>query len=201
MVRGNSLHMSVRQSRSRRNTPRANIPNIESSWKRLYKYTFIVLIISIVSTIPIFFEFETITDSESKTSEIDVTNLRTNVNYVIFYKNGFEGVFLVVLPFVVMVCLNAKITCQLVNSRNIRGFGSEQRAKREMNLAKVLIAMDLAFLLSNLGRVTVNLWEISHAAKLEECLRKDSQFKVRTCNNRQSEVYSKITCLSINYDI
>ena len=182
MVRGDSFHMSVRQSRSRRNASRVNVPNIESSWKRLYKYTFIVLIISIVSTIPIFFEFERITDSESKKSEIDVTNLRTNVNYVIFYKNGFEGVFLVVLPFVVMVCLNAKIICRLANKRNIRGFGSEQRAKKEKNLAKVLIAMDLAFLLSNLGRVTVNLWEISHVGKLKECLRKDSQFKVSLYN-------------------
>ena len=186
MVRGDSFQRSVRPSRSRRNAARVNIPNNESSWKRLYKYTFIVLIISIVSTIPIFFEFVRITDSESKESEIDVTNLRTNVNYVIFYKNGFEGVFLVVLPFVVMVCLNAKIICRLTNTRNIRGFGSELRAKKEMNLAKVLIAMDLAFLLSNLGRVTVNLWEISHIGKIKECLRKDSQFKVRLYNIRQA---------------
>ena len=142
--------------------------------------------ISIVSTIPIFFEFETITDSESKISQLDVTSLRTNGNYVIFYKNGFEGIFLVVIPFVMMLCLNAKIICRLTNTRNIRGFGSELRAKKEMNLAKVLIAMDLAFLLSNLGRVTVNLWEISHIGKIKECLRKDSQFKVRLRNIRQS---------------
>ena len=134
--------------------------------------------ISIVSTIPIFFEFETTTDSESAISQLDVTNLRTDGNYVIFYKNGFEGIFLVVLPFVVMLCLNAKIIYQMANSRNVRGFGSERRARKEMNLAKVLIAMDLAFLISNLGRVTVNLWEIFHIAKLEECLRNNSEFKV-----------------------
>ena len=171
--------MSLRQSRSRRNASRVNTSNIEDSWKRFYKYTFIVLIISIVSTIPIFFEFERITDSESKVSEIDVTNLRTNANYVIFYKNGFEGIFLVVLPFVVMVCLNAKIIYQLVYSRNIGGFRSERRAKKEMNLAKVLIAMDLAFLISNLGRVTVNIWEIFHIRELKECLQLDSEYKVR----------------------
>ena len=78
--------------------------------------------ISIVSTIPIFFEFETTTDSESAISQLDVTNLRTNGNYVIFYKNGFEGIFLVVLPFVMMLCLNAKIIYQMANSRNVRGF-------------------------------------------------------------------------------
>ena len=180
--------MSVRQRRSvrQRTSSNLNIRHIEPARKRFYKYSFIVLMISIVSTIPIFFEFVRITDSKSKKSEIDVTNLRTNVNYVIFYKNGFEGVFLVVLPFVVMVCLNAKIICRLTNTRNIRGFGSELRAKKEMNLAKVLIAMDLAFLISNLGRVTVNLWEISHIGKIKECLRKDSQFKVRSYNIRQS---------------
>ena len=102
--------------------------------------------ISIVSTIPIFFEFETITDSESETSQLDVTNLRTHGNYVIFYKNGFEGVFLVVLPFVIMLCLNAKIIYQMTNARSVRNFGSERRARKEMNLAKVLIAMDLTFL-------------------------------------------------------
>ena len=171
--------MSVRQSRSRRNTPRANIPNIESSWKRLYKYTFIVLIISIVSTIPIFFEFETTTDSESAISQLDVTNLRTNGNYVIFYKNGFEGIFLVVLPFVMMLCLNAKMIYQMANARNLRSFGSERRAKKEMNLAKVLIAMDLAFVICNLGRVIVNMWEIFHAEGLKECLQIDSEYKVR----------------------
>ena len=142
--------------------------------------------ISIVSTIPIFFEVETITDSESETSQLDVSNLRTNGNYIIFYKNGFEGVFLVVLPFVMMLCLNAKIIYQMANARSVRNIGSERRARKEMNLAKVLIAMDLAFLLSNLGRVTINLWEIFHAGKLEECLRKDAEFKVRLYNDRQS---------------
>ena len=194
MVRRDSFHMSVRQQRSvrQRTSSRFNIRHIEPTNKRFYKYSFIVLMISIVSTIPIFFEFETITDSESETSQLDVTNLRTNGNYVIFYKNGFEGVFLVVLPFVMMLCLNAKIIYQMANARSVRNFGSERRARKEMNLAKVLIAMDLAFLLSNLGRVTVNLWEISHVGKLEECLRKDSQFKVRLYDNRQSYLFSKI---------
>ena len=188
MVRRDSFHMSVRQRRSarQRTSSRLNIRHIEPAWKRFYKYSFIVLMISIVSTIPIFFEFETITDSESETSQLDVTNLRTNGNYVIFYKNGFEGVFLVVLPFVMMLCLNAKIIYQMANARSVRNFGSERRARKEMNLAKVLIAMDLAFLICNLGRVTVNIWEIFHIGELKECLQIDSQYKVRLYNIRYS---------------
>ena len=180
MVRRDPFDMSVRQRRcTRRNLSTLSIRHNVQPRKRFYKYSIIVLMISIMSTIPIFFEFETITDSESETPQLEITNLRTNSNYILFYKNGFEGIFLVVLPFAMMLCLNAKMIYQMANARNLRSFGSERRAKKEMNLAKVLIAMDLAFVICNLGRVIVNMWEIFHAEGLKKCLQIDSEYKVR----------------------
>ena len=164
-------------NRSRRQTTRRSLRNIEPSRKRLYRYTFIVFMTSIVSTIPVFFEFKTETDFDTKKTKVSVTALRIDENYIIFFKNGFEGIFLVILPLVIMVCLNAQIIYKLLNRRRIRSFGSERQAKNEMNLAKVLVAMDLVFLVCNLGRVAVNVWEFFHMGQLKECLRINLPFK------------------------
>ena len=137
-----------------------------------------MFVTSIVSTIPVFFEFKTKKDINTKKTIVGVTTLRIDENYIVFFKNGFEGIFLVILPLVVMVCLNTKIICKLLNRRRIRSFGSERLAKNEMNLAKVLVAMDLVFLICNLGRVTVNIWEFFRIGQLKECLGINLPFKV-----------------------
>ena len=134
--------------------------------------------ISVVSNIPIFFEFKAGTDFETQRTKVEITTLRIDENYIIFFKNGFEGIFLVILPLVVMVCLNARIIYTLQKRRRLTGFGSQRQVKNEMNLAKVLVAMDIVFLMCNLGRVIVNIWEIFQIGQLKECLRIEMPFKV-----------------------
>ena len=143
------------------NTHSINTRNEESSRKRLYWYTFVVLLISVAASLPIFFEFKTVTEADSQRTFAAVSTVRMNEYYII------------------MVFLNAKIIFKLLFRKRIRSFGNERQAKNEMNLAKVLVAMDLVFLFCNLGRVTVNIWEVFQIGHLKECFKMDMSYKVK----------------------
>ena len=159
---------------------------------RLVKYTLAVLLISIVSNIPIFFEFTTGYDSETKQKRPEITALRINENYIIFYKNVFEGIVLMILPLVAMVCMNVRIifTLRQRGGTILSAIGPRRRFRQEMNLAKVLVSMDIVFLICNLGRVIVNIWEFFHIEKLKECLGIGLPYEV-SCSYR-----SNYPCLS-----
>ena len=157
-----------------------NLRHIEPSRKRYYRYTFLVLMISVLTNIPSFFEFRSGFDEETQLRRIQVTSLRVDEHYIFFYKNVFEGIVLMILPLIAMVCLNARIIYTL-NQRGgtvICGFGRFKRIRNEMNLGRVLVSMDVVFLICNLGRVIINLWEIFHIGQLKDCLEVGLPYKV-----------------------
>ena len=143
------------------------------SRKRLYQYTLVVLAISIISNIPIFLEFTVGIDKETQVKRVEVTALRMDENYIIFFKNGFEGIVLMIMPLTVMVCFNARIIYTLKRRGNaiMCGIGPFRQIRNEMNLANVLVAMDLVFLICNLGRVSVNVWELFNIQQMKECIK------------------------------
>ena len=122
-------------------------------------------------------EFTTSVDSETKIKSVKVTPMRTDQNYIIFYKNIFEGICLVIAPLLAMVFFNGRIIYELMKRRG--SLLAENATNRgERNLARVLIAMDVVFLACNSGRVIVNLWEISHIAEMKECMGIGISYKV-----------------------
>ena len=179
MVQQDAIEVSFRGTRTRSSRAIGNFP---PSKKRFYKYTLTVLIVSLASNISTFWEFTTYLDHENNQRRIKVASLRLDENYVTYFKNGFEGIVLVILPFVIMVCLNARIIYTLRQRGKIRNIianiNSHMRAKNEMNLATILVAMDLVFLVCNLGKVVVNIWEIYHIGQMRDCMRLGVPYKV-----------------------
>ena len=87
------------------------------------------------------------------------------------FKNLFEGIVLMILPLTSMVCLNARIIYTLrKRRRTLSETGYPRRVTNEMNLATVLVSMDFVFLICNLGRVIVNIWEIFQIGQMKECI-------------------------------
>ena len=136
--------------------------------------------ISLISNIPVFWECTSSYDTDRKRMQINVNPFRMEENYVILFKNGFEGVVMTILPFLAMICFNARIIYTLTQRRETigRGIGAKRLPNTEMNLGKVLIAMDIVFLFCNLGRVVVNVWEIFHIEPLRKCLKVNQLYKV-----------------------
>ena len=170
------MELSVRSHRS----SSRSIRDMEPSRMRLYQYTSIVFVISILSNIPVFLEFTLGTNPETLAKQVEVTPLRMDIKYIIFFKNGFEGIVLMILPLILMVCFNARIICTLKKrGRSILcGIGPNRQMRNEMNLGKVLVVMDIVFLICNLGRVIVNVWELFHIQEMKECMGSGSWLKV-----------------------
>ena len=164
----------------RRQTTIGSNRQMGPSRKRLYEYTLSVILISLFSNIPIFWEFTTGVDSETKQKRIEITSLRIDENYITYFKNGFESIVLMLVPFIAMVCLNSKIIYTLKQRYKTTswGVGFGRNFKNEMNLARVLVAMDIVFMVCNLGRVIVNIWDIVHLGKIKECLRLGMPYRV-----------------------
>ena len=159
---------------------RLTMSNIEPSRKRLYRYTYAVMIVSLVSNIPVFFEFTNDFDTKRQRKTINVTWLRTNEIYIVVFKIGFEGIVLMILPFISMICLNLQIMYTLrKRGGRIHENGFHRRATNEMNLATILVAMDVVFLICNLGRFVVNTWEIFQIGVMKQCLRIGLFYKVK----------------------
>ena len=156
------------------------IGHMRPSTKRLCKYTFVALIVSILSNVPIFFEFTTFRYSETNSTMVTITTMRINENYIIFYKNIFEGIGLMIVPLLAMMYFNARIIYALTQRRRalVTTNSSNKRVRNEVNLAVVLVAMDVVFLVCNSGRVTVNLWEIIHILEMKECMGIQMLYKV-----------------------
>ena len=135
---------------------------------------------SVISNIPIFLEFRSTLDTATQLKTIKFTDLRIDENYIIFFKNGFEGIILMIIPFVTMVYINANIvyTLRARATTRLNTLGSQRQIKNEMNLATVLVTMDVVFLICNMGRVVVNIWEIFHIGQIKECLHLDLPYKV-----------------------
>ena len=165
----------------------------------MYRYTLAVLAISLLSNIPVFFEFKADFDTETQSNTIHVTQLRTDKIYIIVFKNVFEGIVLMILPLASMVCLNARIIYTLrKRRRTISETGYPRRVTNEMNLATVLVAMDFVFLICNLGRVIVNIWEIFQIGQMKECIEKGLPYQVHfilktTCSLLKRYIFI-ITC-------
>ena len=175
-MRQDAIELSSR-SRSRA----ISVSDMPPTRKRLYQYSSVIMMISIISNIPIFLEFTIGIDTETQHKRVEVTGLRRNENYIIFFKNGFEGIILMVLPLILMMYFNAKIIYTLNHreNRGIRRLVTSRICRNEMNLAKVLIAMDIVFLICNSGRVIVNFWELFHIGKMEECIKMGMDYEVQ----------------------
>jgi hypothetical protein len=137
------------------------------------------LLVAVISNIPIFLEFTTRLDLEAHKTVVKPTLMRMNENYIIFFKNGFEGIILVILPLVAMIYFNARIIYTLRRRRRaVYRNESPRLGRNETNLAIVLVAMDVVFLICNIGRVIVNLWDIFYIGQLKECIRLGLPFMV-----------------------
>ena len=182
VVRQDAFELSIRSNASKSSSMRSRreFVDLEPSRKRFYQYSSTVVLISFLSNIPVFWEFTSCFDNQNAKMKIRVSSLRINENYIVFFKNGFEGVVMMILPFVAMICINARIIYTLTQRQKsvIRTRSIHRITNTEKNLGKVLIAMDIVFLLCNLGRFIVNIWEIFHIEELKQCLKINQSYKV-----------------------
>ena len=183
LVQQDANERSVRRRYTRRTRSffRLKTCHIGPSAKRLYRYTFAALAVSIFSNIPIFLEFTTTpVESGNLTVKISVSPMRLNIDYIVFYKNFFEGVVLMVLPLTTMIYFNVKIIYALVKRHTtiLATSASNSDGKNEVNLAVLLVAMNFVFLVCNSGRVVVNFWEIFHIVDIKECMAMKMPYKV-----------------------
>lgn len=82
-----------------------------ASLRRVLKYVVPVILFSVVFNLPKFFEGQIAWnhDSDPPTPEIQVTELRLNRDYMLYYNNILRLVVLGILPFVMLVFFNTKI--------------------------------------------------------------------------------------------
>ena len=224
-------------------------------------------------------EFTVSSDSETQIPNIILTKLRTDDNYVIFYKSGLKGIGLMLLPFLAILYFSVKIvyalgqrhegtrrhtatlrkrlsqrrtsnssrnvsdlshnTLQISNEyvapgfemENIRHLATRRKSypppklkrkeeeknlvtrgkqfhnlllvpnavegghasappkrnrirptwevnRSDMNLATVVLFLAAVFLISNSGKCCVQIWEITHIGKIQECIKMEKNYKV-----------------------
>ena len=114
------------------------------------------------------------------TVTVNISPMRLNIHYIVFYKNIFEGVVLMILPLAIMLYFSVRIICRLVQRRKtiLATSTSNSDGRNENNLAVLLVAMNVVFLVCNSGKVLVNVWEISHISDMKECIAMNMPYKV-----------------------
>ncbi|XP_023333119.1 FMRFamide receptor [Eurytemora carolleeae] len=145
----------------------------EGGGTRVLICTCIVLIPAIIINIPKFFEteltFEDSVDNEglfnNYTVSYDVTDLRKNPNYIRFYVNWCLLVFTGIIPLAFLLFFNYKIF------QGIRYTHARCRKSRsgEINLAAILVCIVVVFVVCNLLRVVLNVFELFWLDNIFRC--------------------------------
>eukprot|EP00092_Neocalanus_flemingeri_P004693 GFUD01005057.1.p1 GENE.GFUD01005057.1~~GFUD01005057.1.p1 ORF type:complete len:384 (-),score=75.01 GFUD01005057.1:129-1280(-) len=119
-----------------------------------------VLALSIIINIPKFFESGVVYDTISGNSQIGITELRYDRNYVIYYQNWFRFLVLGLVPMLLLIFLNLRVFIA-INSR--------KTSSKEMTYSTILLFIVAIFILCNMPRVALNFHEVLDFEQIEQC--------------------------------
>ena len=138
-------------------------------------YLIPVILTAFLFNIPKFFESKAVRNHNG-TLKIDVTDLRENPYYSVYYSSVGRGFILSFLPSVMLIVLNYRIyrtmkaQPNIVDQQSIRGKEYQiKRRKQENNLAVLMIVISVVFIACHLPRNYLNIYEISVIQRNEEC--------------------------------
>jgi len=175
-----SLHLEVRNDK-------------EAQVKRFLRYLVPVLVLSIIVNIPKFFEATANYNDSTKSLQIDVTSLRRNPDYIFYYIGITRIIVTLIVPFTMVIYLNAKTykiiyirrnhqkglsakTEHLNNEENgnpliLRRHIASQKEKHssEEKLFVIFSSISLLFLVCHLPRFILYLDEAIFQKKAVEC--------------------------------
>ena len=115
------LHLEVRNDK-------------DAQVKRFLKYLVPVFVFSIIANIPKFFEATANYDEATKILQIGVTSLRRNPDYIFYYSGITRLTVTLIVPFVVVIYLNAKTYKQIYIRRNQQKAASAKTEDGEMDM-------------------------------------------------------------------
>lgn len=156
-------------------------PHNRKSWF----YILPVLLLSFILNIPKFLEGEIKWEREdswghlNRTEKINLnikewipasrpTELRKDSNYIKFYKTYFRLFSTAVIPFLVLIVINARIIIELKQVKAKR-FGSQRKLWKEMNMFLVLLCIVVIFVCCHVPRVIIDIWEFSLVESIVQC--------------------------------
>ena len=138
-------------------------------------YLIPVILTAFLFNIPKFFESKAVRN-ENGTLRIDITDLRENPYYSVYYSSLGRGFILSFLPSVMLFVLNYRIyrmmksQPNIVDQQSIRGKEYQiRRRKQENNLAVLMIVISVVFVACHLPRNYLNFYEISVIHRNDEC--------------------------------
>ena len=174
------LHLEVRNDK-------------EAQVKRFLRYLVPVFVLSIIVNIPKFFEATANYNDSTKSLQIDVTSLRHNPDYIFYYIGITKIIVTLIIPFTMVIYLNAKTYKMIYIRRNhqkaasakterlndnenrkpliLRTHIASQKEKHssEEKLFVIFSSISLLFLVCNLPRFIQYLGEAIFQKKAVEC--------------------------------
>lgn len=149
--------------------------------KRTCHYLLPALLFSVIINIPKFLEFKTVDTRSNSTmganateSEIQTiivpTTMKLDQEYLRYYVQWFRMPFTAVIPFICLAVLNGKIIYKMRQTSHImsnRDVSSSQ--KREAKLARTLVTIVSFFLICNVGKLALTIFDRSHQAEIAIC--------------------------------
>ena len=156
------------------------------SWKRLFKIFAPVITISLICTIPAFFETTVTKETSLDGGYMTVpTSFRHHMYYTIFYLGIVRAFVLGILPFIILIVLNWKILRATIHSRNqlerIRhppntnartshtSATDSRISEQNYMMTKTLIGTVLSFIMCHLPRVIFIFYLLYLSPKISEC--------------------------------
>ena len=125
-----------------------------------------VALLGFLVNVPLFLDWQLC--HQNGTYSVQSSELRRSHGYTTYYVKWFRGIATLFLPFLLLVLLNARIFASLkwrnrVQSAIVwRGDAEEEHARvrrQENRLATLLVAIVLMFLVCNLPRILMNVYE------------------------------------------
>ncbi|XP_040573069.1 FMRFamide receptor [Lepeophtheirus salmonis] len=145
--------------------------------KRTCQYLLPTILGSILVNVPKFFEFKVKEVSVPEYSKsIFPTNLRLSNMYQVYYINWTRAFFTAFIPFILLILLNGKIVNQIKKADKFISESTNSQ-KSETKLARILVLLVFSFLICNLGKVVLNIYDIHMLGTIEACSQAQLTFK------------------------
>ena len=145
----------------------------ENTWKRVVKYILPIVVFATLLYAPKFFELKN-TDCKKlcfsmnsnktncTTKRIELTELRTDEHYVLWYVNASRFLFDWAIPITSLAYLNIRIYLKLkeyLHRRHIRNRSQTTERPKDVHQAIVLFSIVFLFFICHLPRVILNIQE------------------------------------------
>jgi len=128
----------------------------------LLTYLLPITFFAVLFNIPKFFESKVSYDGDGNIF-VDITELRTNHLYIIYYHNWLRLMIIGILPFAAISFLNFKIYMVVRRRRN-------GRRNKDEHLSLILIMIVITFVFCNIPQLLLNMHEIFVLDSIELCM-------------------------------